>query len=60
MIWSGFPTKVLQLTIYEIEGWNKNKCQYSTENSSSEQRIYLHNNTHDLNQNTSKEKEEKF
>ena len=61
MIWSQFSTKVLhlQMTILEIKDWDKNKCQYSKENSSLEQRIYLHNKMHDFNQNTSKRKEEK-
>ena len=57
MIWSEYnieySTKVLQMTILEIKDWNKNKCQYSKENSSLEQRIYLHNQMHDFNQNTS-------
>ena len=48
------------MAIYEIKDQDKNNCQYSKENSSSEQRIYLHNKMHDLNQNTSKRKEEKF
>ena len=60
MIWSQFSTKVLQMTILEIKDWDKNKCQYSKENSSLEQRIYLLNQMHDFNQNTSKRKEEKF
>ena len=61
MIWSQFSTKVLhlQMTILEIKDWDKNKCQYSKENSSLEQRIYLHSKRHDFNQNTSKRKEEK-
>ena len=59
VIWSQFFTKVLQMTILVIN-WNKNKCQYSKENSSLEQRTYLHNKMQDLNQNTSKRKEEKF
>ena len=56
MIWSQFSTKVLhlQVTILEIKDWDKNKCQYSKEDSSLEQRIYLHNKIHDFNQNASK------
>ena len=50
----------MQMTILEIKDWDKNKCQYSKENSSLEQRIYLLNQMHDFNQNTSKRKEEKF
>ena len=53
MIWFQFSTKVLQITIFDIKDWDKNKCQYSKENSSLEQRIYLHNQMHDFNQNTS-------
>ena len=45
------------MTILEIKDWNKNKCQYSKENSSLEQRIYLHNQMHDFNQNTLKRNE---
>ena len=60
MIWSQFSTKVLQITILDIKDWDKNKCWYSTENSSLEQNLYLHNQMHDFNQNTSKRKEEKF
>ena len=48
------------MTILEIKDWDKNKWQYPKENSSLEQRIYLHNKMHDFNQNTSKRKEEKF
>ena len=48
------------MTILEIKDQNKNKGQYSKENPSLEQRIYLHNKMHDFNQNTSKRKEEKF
>ena len=47
------------MTILEIK-WDKNKCQYSKENSSLEQRTYLHNKMHDFNQITSKRKEENF
>ena len=56
MIWSQFSTKVLhlQMTILEIKDWDKNKCQYSKEDSSLEQRIYLRNKIHDFNQNASK------
>ena len=46
------------MTILEIKDWDKNKCLYSKENSSLEQRIYLHNKMHDFSQNTSKRKEE--
>ena len=42
MIWSQFSTKVLQITILDIKDWDKNKCQYSKENSSLEQRIYIY------------------
>ena len=48
------------MTILEIKDWDKNNCQYSKENSSLKQKIYLHNKMHDFNQNTSKRKEEKF
>ena len=53
-MWSQLSTKVLQITILDIKDWDKNKCQYSKENSSLEQRIYLHNQMHDFNQNTLK------
>ena len=36
------------MTILEIKDWDKNKCLYSKENSPLEQRIYLHNKTHDF------------
>ena len=53
MIWSQFSTNVLQITI-DIKDWDKNKCFYSTENSSLEQKLHLQNQMHDFNQNTSK------
>ena len=53
MIWSQLSTKVLQITILDNKDSDKNKCQYSKENSSLEQRIFLHNQMHDFNQNTS-------
>ena len=53
-------TKVLQITILDIIDWDINKCQCSKENSSLEQNLYLHNQMHDINQNVSKKKEEKF
>ena len=48
------------MAILELKDWDKNKSQYSKKNSSLEQRIYLHNEMHDFNQNTSKRKEEKL
>ena len=42
MIWSKFPTKVLQITILDIKYWDKNKCQHLKENSSLEQRISVY------------------
>ena len=42
MIWCQFSTKVLQITILDTKDWDKNKCQYSKENSSLEQRIYIY------------------
>ena len=42
MIWSQFPPKVLQITILDIKDWDKNKCQYSKEGSSLQQRIYIY------------------
>ena len=60
MIWSQISTKVFQITILETKAWDKNKCQYSKENSSLEQRIHSHDKMHDFDQNTSKRKEEKF
>ena len=41
MIWSQFSSKVLQITILDIKDWDKNKCQFSKENSFLEQRIYI-------------------
>ena len=60
MIWSQFSTKVLQIPIFDIKDWDKNKCSYPKENSPLEQNLYLHNQMHDFNQNTSKKKEEKL
>ena len=48
------------MTILEIKDWDKNKWQYPKENSSLEQRIYLHNKMHDFNQNTSKGRKKNF
>ena len=42
MIWSQFSTKVLKITILDTKDWDKNKFQYSKENSSLEQRIYVY------------------
>ena len=41
MIWSQFSTKVLQITILDIKDWDKNKFQYSKENSSLEHREFI-------------------
>ena len=41
-MWSQFSTKVLQIIILDIKDWEKNKCQYSKENSSLEQRNYIY------------------
>ena len=42
MIWSQFSTKKLQITILDIKNWDKNKYQYSKQNSSLEQRFYIY------------------
>ena len=60
MIWSQFSTKVFQITILETKDWDKNKYQYSKENSSLEHRIHIHDKMHDFDQNTSKKKEKKI
>ena len=41
-IWSQFFIKVLQIIILDIKEWDKNKCRYSKENSSLQQRIYIY------------------
>ena len=44
MIWSQFSTKVLQMTIHDIDDWDRIRAnQYSKENSSLEQNSFLHN-----------------
>ena len=44
MIWSQFSTKVLQITVLDIYGWDRIRVnQYSKENSSLEQNSSLHN-----------------
>ena len=58
MIWSQFSTKVLQISIIDIKDKH---CQYSKENLSLEQNLYIHNQMHDIiNQNTSKRRKEDF
>ena len=41
-MWSQFSTKVSQITILDIKDGEKNKCHYSKENPSLEQRIYIY------------------
>ena len=44
MVWSQFSTKVLQITILDIDDWDRIKVnQYSKGNSSLEQNSSLHN-----------------
>ena len=44
MLWSQFSTKVLQITILDIDNWDKIRVdQYSKENLSLEQNSSLHN-----------------
>ena len=44
MLWSQFSTKVLQITILDIDDWDKIRVdQYSKENLSLEQNSSLHN-----------------
>ena len=44
MVWSQFSIKVLQITILDIDDWDRIRVnQYSKENSSLEQNSSLHN-----------------
>ena len=44
MVWSQFSTKVLQITVLDINDWDKIRVnQYSKENPSLEQNSSLHN-----------------
>ena len=47
MAWSQFSIKVLQITILDIDDWDKIRVnQYSKENFSLEQNSSLHNQIH--------------
>ena len=44
MVWSQFSTKVLQITVLDIDDWDRIRVnQYSKGNSSLEQNSSLHN-----------------
>ena len=44
MVWSQFSTKVLQITVLDIDDWDRIRVnQYSKENSSLEQNSSLNN-----------------
>ena len=61
MVWSQFSTKVLQITVLDIDDWDRIRVnQISKENSSLEQNSSFHNQIYTCDIINPKEREENF